>query len=184
MRIGQFYASSFLFCLAATVATVAITQSGWRRAGPRGARGRSRHVHTGERINTSYGKMAVTCRRRCDGSIGCCATIHRRGLPDQPQLLDLLTRCSRSCAAAMRFRSSPAIVPPQQRHAGDDDRRCAQNSLHMHDAVDIPRADRSLVKVQRAALSLEAAASVLSPSDFVHIDVGRVRPLVAAAPGD
>jgi len=53
----------------------------------------------------------------------------------------------------------------------------AQNSLHMQGmAVDIRVPDRSLVKVQRAALSLEAGGVGFYPrSDFVHVDVGRVR---------
>jgi uncharacterized protein YcbK (DUF882 family) len=53
----------------------------------------------------------------------------------------------------------------------------AQNSLHIQGmAIDIRVPDRSLVKVHRAALALEAGGVGYYPrSDFVHIDVGRVR---------
>ena len=43
-------------------------------------------------------------------------------------------------------------------------------------AVDIRVPDRSLVKVQHAALSLAAGGVGFYPrSDFVHVDVGRIR---------
>jgi uncharacterized protein YcbK (DUF882 family) len=53
----------------------------------------------------------------------------------------------------------------------------AQHSLHMQGmAVDIRVPDRSLVKVQHAALSLAAGGVGFYPrSDFVHVDVGRIR---------
>jgi uncharacterized protein YcbK (DUF882 family) len=170
----------FFFGLAATVATGAITQSALAARRPLGVRAVALdNVHTGERINTVYwedGRYLPEALRRINWVLRDHHT--DEVCPINPQLLDLLTEMQQKLRSRDAFqilsgyRSAATNAMLAMMTDG-----VAQNSLHMHGmAVDIRVPDRSLVKVQRAALSLEAGGVGFYPrSDFVHIDVGRVR---------
>jgi uncharacterized protein YcbK (DUF882 family) len=98
----------------------------------------------------------------------------------EPRLLDLLTglRTSLEVSAPIEVISgyrSPATnasLRAEREHSG-----VAAKSLHMQGmAIDIRVANRSLETVHRAALAMQAGGVGYYPqSDFVHVDVGRVR---------
>jgi uncharacterized protein YcbK (DUF882 family) len=137
------------------------------------------NLHTGERINTVYwhdGRYVPEALRNINWVL-------RDHHTDQvcrinPELLDLLTQLQTKLRTREPFQIFSGYRSPATNAmlAAMTD-GVAQNSLHMQGmAVDIRVPDRSLVKVQRAALSLEAGGVGFYPrSDFVHVDVGRVR---------
>jgi uncharacterized protein YcbK (DUF882 family) len=137
------------------------------------------NLHTGERVNTVYwhdGKYIPEALRHINWVL-------RDHHTDEvcrinPELLDVLTQLQLKLRTREPFQIFSGYRSPATNTmlAAMTD-GVAQNSLHMQGmAADIRVPDRSLVKVQRAALSLEAGGVGFYPrSDFVHVDIGRVR---------
>jgi len=94
------------------------------------------------------------------------------------RLLDLLFALSKELAASQPFhvisgyRSAKSNASLRARSTG-----VAQNSLHVFGkAIDIRSPGRPLRALQKAALALKVGGVGYYPkSDFVHVDVGRVR---------
>ena len=138
-----------------------------------------RNIHTGEHLNTVYwadGKYVPDAMRRINWVLRDHYTDEVRRI--SPDLLDLLTKLQ----AKLRTREPFQIIsgyrsPATNAMLAAMTDGVAQHSLHMQGmAVDIRVPDRSLVKVQHAALNLAAGGVGFYPrSDFVHVDVGRIR---------
>jgi uncharacterized protein YcbK (DUF882 family) len=95
-----------------------------------------------------------------------------------PRLLDLLTRLSSRVEARAPFQVISGYRSPATNamlRANSDG--VAKGSLHMQGlAIDIRLADVALDRLHGAALELGAGGVGYYPvSDFVHVDVGRVR---------
>jgi uncharacterized protein YcbK (DUF882 family) len=137
------------------------------------------NLHTGEHLNTVYwadGKYVPDAMKRINWLLRDHHTDEVRRI--DPELLDLLTRLQ----VKLRTREPFQVVsgyrsPATNAMLAAMTDGVAQHSLHMQGmAVDIRVPDRSLVKVHRAAISLAAGGVGFYPrSDFVHVDVGRVR---------
>src|SRR5438445_427279 len=138
-----------------------------------------KNLHTGEHLNTVYwaeGRYVPDAMRRINWLLRDHYTDEVRRI--DPELLDLLTKLQ----AKLRTREPFQILsgyrsPATNAMLASMTDGVAQHSLHMQGmAVDIRVPDRSLVKVQHAALSLAAGGVGFYPrSDFVHVDVGRIR---------
>lgn len=96
----------------------------------------------------------------------------------EPRLLDLLDTLSGRLGARGPFHvisgyRSPATNAMLHEHGGG----VASNSLHMQGlAIDVRLGDVDLDRLHQAALSLGGGGVGYYPaSDFVHVDVGRVR---------
>ena len=100
--------------------------------------------------------------------------------PIAPPLLDLLcglranleTRSPVSVISGYRSPVTNAMLRGEREHSG-----VAAKSLHMHGmAIDIRIDGRSLAAIHSAALAVHGGGVGYYPvSDFVHVDVGRVR---------
>jgi uncharacterized protein YcbK (DUF882 family) len=138
-----------------------------------------RNIHTGERLNAVYwaeGRYVPDAMRRINWVLRDHHTDEVRRI--DPELLDLLTKLQ----AKLRTREPFQVIsgyrsPATNAMLAAMTDGVAQHSLHMQGmAVDIRVPDRALVKVQHAALSLAAGGVGFYPrSDFVHVDVGRIR---------
>lgn len=98
--------------------------------------------------------------------------------PIDPKLLDLLSKLHSGLDSAQPFEViSGYRSPATNAMLRSEGHGTAMKSLHMQgQAIDIRLADRALTDVHRAAVSLRAGGVGYYPSsDFVHIDVGRVR---------
>lgn len=96
----------------------------------------------------------------------------------EPRLLDLLTALSGRLETSERYEVISGYRSPQTNamlHA--ESHQVASGSLHMKgQAIDIRLAGRELTRVRDAALGLAIGGVGYYPnSDFVHVDVGRVR---------
>ena len=98
--------------------------------------------------------------------------------PIDPRLLDLLVEVNGRLDTTDPFQVISGYRSPATnavlRHESEG---VAKSSLHMKgQAVDVRVADRSLSMLHRAAVSLRGGGVGYYPrSDFVHIDIGRVR---------
>lgn len=95
-----------------------------------------------------------------------------------PHLLDLLTALSGRLEAGPKFEVISGYRSPQTNallHAESSE--VAKGSLHMvGEAIDIRMAGLDLAHLHRAALDLDMGGVGYYPeSDFVHVDIGRVR---------
>lgn len=137
------------------------------------------HTHTGERLAVDYfhsGQYDAEALRVVDHFLRDFRTnqVHRI----DAGLLDLLHRLATVTATATPFQVISGYRSPQtntmlrQRSEG-----VAAGSLHMiGQAIDIRLADVPLPRLRSAALSLAGGGVGFYPaSDFVHVDVGRVR---------
>lgn len=98
--------------------------------------------------------------------------------PIDPRLIDLMTRLRSTLRSSEPLQIICGYRSPETNEMlRETTEGVAANSLHMvGEAVDLRVEGRSLAAVHRAALSLEAGGVGYYPrSDFVHIDVGRVR---------
>lgn len=136
-------------------------------------------LHTGEKLKVDYwldgkyvpGALAEVNKVLRDFRTG---DVH----PIAPELLDLLAKLhsvldSRSSFEVISgYRSPRTNALLHERSNG-----VANRSLHMRGmAIDIRLADRSLADLHLTALSLKGGGVGYYPqSDFVHVDVGRVR---------
>ncbi|HEY1561868.1 MAG TPA: DUF882 domain-containing protein [Caulobacteraceae bacterium] len=96
----------------------------------------------------------------------------------EPRLLDLLTALSRKMEAMPNFEVISGYRSPSTNamlHAESSE--VAVSSLHMlGQAIDIRMTDRNLAYLHLAALELgDGGVGYYPMSDFVHVDVGRVR---------
>ena len=95
-----------------------------------------------------------------------------------PALLDLLTALSKRMEAGPKYEVISGYRSPSTNammHARSSE--VAKGSLHMYgEAIDIRMAGRDISFIRSAALSLDMGGVGFYPtSDFVHVDVGRVR---------
>jgi len=96
----------------------------------------------------------------------------------EPRLLDLLTAVSRKMEATPKFEViSGYRSPATNAMLHSESNEVAVNSLHVQgEAIDIRMTDRDLVWLHRSALELaQGGVGYYPASDFVHMDVGRVR---------
>jgi len=136
-------------------------------------------LHTGEKLNVEYwakgryipGALAEVDKVLRDFRTG---DIH----PIAPELLDLLAKLHSVLNSRARFQVISGYRSPHtntllhKQSAG-----VANHSLHMQGmAIDIRLGDRSLTDLHLAALSLKGGGVGYYPqSDFLHVDVGRLR---------
>jgi uncharacterized protein YcbK (DUF882 family) len=137
------------------------------------------HLHTGEKLEVVY----HDARGYVDGALAEVNHLlrdHRDGEVHviEPSLLDLLFGLERTLAAATPFHvicgyRAPATNAALAAHSAD----VGKHSLHMQGkAIDIRLPGRELGELRRAALALRSGGVGYYPrSDFVHVDVGRVR---------
>jgi uncharacterized protein YcbK (DUF882 family) len=137
------------------------------------------NLHTGERVNDVYwenGKYVPETLHRINWVL---RDYHTDEVcPISPELVELLSQLHDKLRSREPFQVlSGYRCPATNAMLAEFTDGVAQNSLHMQGmAIDIRVPDRSLVKVHRAALGLEAGGVGFYPrSDFVHVDVGRVR---------
>jgi uncharacterized protein YcbK (DUF882 family) len=98
--------------------------------------------------------------------------------PIQPRLLDLLHEIGRGLETDCRFELISGYRSPKTNEAlRRNDPGVAARSLHLEGrAVDVSLPGRPLNKVHEAALALQRGGVGYYPqSDFIHVDVGRVR---------
>lgn len=139
------------------------------------------NIHTGEKLRVDYwanGSYQPDALAAVDNVLRDFRTsqVH----PIAPPLLDLLaalrtqleTAAPLSVISGYRSPVTNALLRGAHENSG-----VATKSLHMQGkAVDIRIAGRSLAMVHKAALSLRGGGVGYYPSsDFVHVDVGRVR---------
>ncbi len=140
---------------------------------------RFENLHTGERLSATYwsdGRYLDDELRQ----IGRVLRDHRTGETHaiDRRLLDLLHRLHESLEADRPFQVISGYRSPTTNemlaHASGG---VARNSLHtVGAAIDIRVQGRSLVQLRDAALRLRKGGVGFYPrSDFVHVDVGRVR---------
>jgi uncharacterized protein YcbK (DUF882 family) len=137
------------------------------------------HTHTSERLNVEYytsgeylpDALAAVNHFLRDFRTG---DVH----PIDQGLLDLLHQIAGTTGSARPFQvisgyRSPATNEALRQHSDG----VASGSLHMRgQAIDIRLADVPLPKLRAAARALRAGGVGYYPaSDFVHVDVGRVR---------
>ena len=137
------------------------------------------NLHTGERAKVDYWangqylpdalkEVNVILRDFRNGEIH----------PIDPRLLDLLSQLHTTLDSSSPFEVISGYRSPRTnamlREAGHG---TAVNSLHMQgQAIDIRLTDRTLTHVHTAAVGLRLGGVGFYPaSDFVHVDVGRVR---------
>jgi uncharacterized protein YcbK (DUF882 family) len=137
------------------------------------------NVHTGERVNNVYWENGKYVPETMHAINWVLRDFHTdEVLPIRPELVELLSHLHERLRSREPFQVlSGYRCPATNAMLAEFTDGVAQNSLHMQGmAIDIRVPDRSLVKVHRAALSLEAGGVGFYPrSDFVHVDVGRVR---------
>ena len=137
------------------------------------------NLHTGERLDVAYWENGAYAPDAL-AAVNHVLRDHRNGETHviAPHLLDLLSALSARVGAAPKFEvisgyRSPATNALLHERSG----QVASGSLHMQGmAVDIRLAQTDLIHVRNAAESLGLGGVGYYPtSDFVHIDVGRVR---------
>jgi uncharacterized protein YcbK (DUF882 family) len=137
------------------------------------------NLHTGERLETVYwaeGRYVPDALKEINWIL----RDYRRNIvkPIDLRLLDLLYALDRKLESRQPFHiicgyRSPATNEYLRKHAAG----VAKHSMHMQaKAVDIRIPGCRLVALQRAALALRHGGVGIYPvSEFVHVDVGRVR---------
>jgi uncharacterized protein YcbK (DUF882 family) len=137
------------------------------------------NLHTGEKLDIAYwenGAYLPDALREVNYVL----RDHRNNeIHDiHPQLLDLLTALSHRLEATPKFEvisgyRSPATNAMLHAESGE----VAVGSLHMQgEAIDIRMSGLSLAYLHDAALELDLGGVGYYPwSDFVHVDIGRVR---------
>lgn len=137
------------------------------------------HWHTGEQVRAVYWAEGAY-REEGLAEINRLLRDFRSGevSPIDPRLLDMLHRLSLQFDAAAEFHvisgyRSPHTNAELARQSGE----VAKRSLHMDGlAIDLRLPGQALTDVRRAALAMQAGGVGYYPvSDFVHLDVGRVR---------
>lgn len=139
------------------------------------------NVHTGERLELDYWRDGAYVPNALS-AVNHILRDFRTGdvHPIAPQLLDLLsglraaleTREPLSVISGYRSAATNAMLRGEREHSG-----VAAKSLHMQGmAIDIRITGRSLTSTRSAAQAMRLGGVGFYPvSDFVHVDVGRVR---------
>jgi uncharacterized protein YcbK (DUF882 family) len=137
------------------------------------------NLHTGEKLDIAYwenGSYLPDALREVNYVL----RDHRNNEIHtiQPHLLDLLTALSQRMEVAPRFEVISGYRSPETNamlHAESNE--VAVMSLHtVGEAIDIRVAGQDLSYLHRAALGLDMGGVGYYPwSDFVHVDIGRVR---------
>lgn len=137
------------------------------------------NLHTGERLKVDYwveGRYVPDALAEVNHVL----RDYRNNAvhPIDPKLLDLLNRLHRQLGSNAPFEVISGYRSPATNamlHARSHG--VAAHSLHMKGmAIDIRLADRDLADVHQTALTMRAGGVGYYPkSDFVHVDVGRVR---------
>ncbi|HKD20476.1 MAG TPA: YcbK family protein [Rhizomicrobium sp.] len=137
------------------------------------------NIHTGEKLKIDYWADGSYVPDALE-TINHLLRDYRNGEVHviEPKLLDLLTILNARLETSAPFevisgyRSPATNAMLREEHHG-----VAAKSLHMQGmAIDIRVRDRSLQNLHNAALGLHAGGVGYYPtSDFVHVDVGRVR---------
>lgn len=166
---------------AGTAAAVAgIASPALARIGPEDHRALAfNNLHTGERLKVDYwveGRYVPDALHEVNQLLRDYRNneVHRI----DPKLLDLLSHLHRRLGSNAPFQvisgyRSPATNAMLHRRSNG----VATHSLHMKGmAIDIRLSDRDLSDLHRTALAMRAGGvGYYSRSDFVHVDVGRVR---------
>lgn len=137
------------------------------------------NLHTGESLDLVYwaqGRYLPDATQRIEYLLRDFRSNELHAI--DPSLLDLLVALRRRLDTTAPFLVISGYRSPETNamlHRKSEG--VATNSLHMYgQAIDIRIADRSLDALHRAALSLKVGGVGYYPrSDFVHVDVGRVR---------
>ena len=137
------------------------------------------NIHTGEKLKIEYWTGGSYIPDALQ-SINHLLRDYRNGEVHviEPKLLDLLSTLHTRLETQSSFQVISGYRSPATNamlHA--ESSGVAAKSLHMKGmAIDIRLADRSLADLHRTALNLRAGGVGYYPSsDFVHVDVGRVR---------
>jgi len=137
------------------------------------------NLHTGEKLNVDYwvnGRYVMGALHRVNYNLRDFRTgsVH----PIDPQLLDLLDALRRMLGTRAPFQVISGYRSPETNAMlREESNGVAANSLHVQGmAIDIRLPGRSLRSLHAAAVRLERGGVGYYPrSDFVHVDVGRVR---------
>jgi uncharacterized protein YcbK (DUF882 family) len=169
----------FLKCCAGAAMGVIATPALAKRAGAAERSLSFYNIHTGERVTTTYWAHGSYVTEGL-AEISHVLRDYRTGdvMPMDPRLMDLLHTLKDRVDSDGHFHvisgyRSPATNSMLRAHSSG----VAKHSLHMDGkAIDIRLPDCKLKHLQRAALSLRAGGVGYYPrSNFVHVDVGRVR---------
>lgn len=137
------------------------------------------NLHTGERLDVAYWESGAYVSDALQAVNHVLRDHYNNEVHViEPRLLDLLTALSRKMEATPKFEVISGYRSPSTNamlHAESSE--VAVSSLHMlGEAIDIRMTDRDLAWLHRAALELaEGGVGYYPYSDFVHVDVGRVR---------
>ena len=136
-------------------------------------------LHTGETLNVVYWENGAYLPEALS-AVNHVLRDHRTGEVHDidPRLLDLLTALSVKLETAGRYSVISGYRSPLTNAAlHAESRQVASGSLHLKgQAIDIRMAGIDLNHVHNAALDLGVGGVGYYPtSDFVHVDVGRVR---------
>jgi uncharacterized protein YcbK (DUF882 family) len=137
------------------------------------------NLHTGEAVDVAYWENGAYVPQALE-AVNRVLRDFRTGEvhPIRPTLLDLLTRLSATLDTKARFQLISGYRSPQTNAAlHERSGQVASSSLHMlGEATDIRLPGVELTHLRAAALSLGGGGVGYYPtSDFVHVDVGRVR---------
>jgi uncharacterized protein YcbK (DUF882 family) len=138
------------------------------------------HLHTGERIDVVFRRGGEYVTGALD-SLNHFLRDHRTGDVHQydPRVFDLLADLTKSVdrAGAELQIICGYRTPASNQFLRDTSTGVAKNSLHMQaEAIDIRLPGVPLKKMREAALALgRGGVGYYAASNFIHVDVGRVR---------
>lgn len=136
-------------------------------------------LHTGERLKIDYWEKGVYVPAALTAINNVLRDFRNNEIHViEPKLLDLLTLLHAKLGSAVPFQVISGYRSPATNamlHA--ESNGVAAKSLHMQGmAIDIRLADRKLDQLHKVARDMRAGGVGYYPaSDFVHVDVGRVR---------
>lgn len=137
------------------------------------------NLHTGEKLDIAYWENGAYVPAAL-AAVNHVLRDHRNNQVHviAPHLLDLLNTLSTRLEAGPKFEVISGYRSPETNallHAESSE--VAKGSLHMvGEAIDIRMAGLDLAHLHKAALSLDMGGVGYYPdSDFVHVDIGRVR---------
>jgi uncharacterized protein YcbK (DUF882 family) len=137
------------------------------------------NTHTGETLKTVYWNQGEYVPQSL-AEINYILRDHRTGdVRDiEPALLDLLCALHQKLGSAAPFSIISGYRSPETNaHLSNMGKGVVKNSMHLlGKAIDIRLPGHELKRLQRAAIDLQRGGVGFYPSsDFVHVDVGRVR---------
>ena len=137
------------------------------------------NTHTGETLKSVYWEQGTYVPQAL-AEINHILRDHRTGevREIEPALLDLLCALHQKLGSAAPFSIISGYRSPETNsHLSSKSKGVAKNSMHLlGKAIDIRLPGHELKTLQRAAVDLRRGGVGYYPSsDFVHVDVGRVR---------